>query len=127
MNNNSAWGIDGPTGPTGPTGATGATGANGSGMVWSEVSEDTTYSSIIEQGLIANASANTVTLTFPPSPSIGDLAGFKAVDISHTLDFDGNGEDIEGSATNFEIDVENAGGLFVFTTAKGWTIYTQAT
>jgi len=64
-------GLQGPKGDQGAAGPTGPQGPSGSGLQWVDVTT-TTAQAASNTGYLAN-SASQVTITLPPTPSIGDI------------------------------------------------------
>ena len=84
-----------------------------------------TTSATIENGYgyFVDASSNAITLTCPASPTIGDAFGVKVQDLTNTITLDGNGQNVEGSAT-LNVDVLGAGMTYVYST-DGWVNTTE--
>ena len=93
------------------------------GMIWQTISSAT--NAVTQHGYIMNVASSAFSLTLPGSPDDGDIVGFKSVN-STTYDatIDGNGNNIDGSAT---ITLEDAdGGILVYSSGTGeWHLITE--
>ncbi len=78
------------------------------------------------QGFFVNTTSGQITVTLPASPSAGDVVGIK--DYANTFDtnkciLNANGNNIQGSTTNFEITVEGSSIIIIYVdSTKGWVI-----
>ena len=78
-------------------------------------------------GILANTTAGTFTVTLPASPSMGatvvvsDAGNF----YTNPLIVDRNGESIEGDLENLNLDIAGVSVTFVYT-GSDWQLFTQA-
>jgi len=104
-----------------PAGAT-LTGA-GAGLVWQSV-QTTGFTAVKGNAYPCDTTSDEITVTLPATPSAGDQV--QLVDYAGTFDtnaliIDGNGEDIEGSASNFQLTGEREGVILTYIdSTQGW-------
>jgi len=103
-------------------------GSGGSGgLSWSIISTNTTASAT--NGYLVDVSGGTLTLTLPSSPTEGDKVGvcdFTQNAATNNITIDNNGNNIEGSASNYTISTDGKGLLFVYTNStRGWEIVSE--
>ena len=119
-------GSAGAAGVTGETGSTGAQGATGPTLHW--VVKISTATLSAGDRILADTSAGGFILYLPPSPSVGDavmIADAKGTFATNNLTVDGNGKDINGSATPFLFNTNGGWADFILvSTLYGWTIRT---
>lgn len=96
------------------------------GIVWS--AKTSNYTAVANEGILANTSAGSFTVTLPASPANGDIVAF--IDSHSQFDINNliigrNGLLIQGAASNLEIDVKDASFQLVYTGATtGWKLDT---
>ena len=111
-------------GEDGAPGADGQDGAPGTGIVWQQVSSAQSASNM--DGFLCDTSESGFTITLPASPSVGNTVGFAdaaGAFGTNNLTIDGNGNDIQGSATDLIVDINYASFTLVYT-GDGWNIET---
>ena len=77
------------------------------------------------QGYFVDTNTNTVTITLPASPDDGDI--IKIIDTGanasvNNIIINGNTNNIQGSASNYNITTNRAGTEFIFLTNNGWIL-----
>jgi hypothetical protein len=77
------------------------------------------------QGYFIDTTSNTVTITLPTAPDDGDI--IKLIDVgvnaaTNNIIIDGNGKNIQGSSSNYNINTNRSGTEFIFLTGKGWIL-----
>lgn len=102
------------------------TASSGASISWS--ARTSNYTASANDGIMANTTSSSWTLTLPASPSLGDVV---AVIDSHgtfavnNLIIARNGQNIQGVAENLEADIANSSFELVFSGATdGWKIKT---
>lgn len=100
--------------------------SGGGGLTWS--TKTANYTAVAGDGIMANTTSASWTLTLPASPALGDTV---AVIDSHgtfpanNLIIARNGQNIQGVAENLEADIANSSFELVFSGATdGWKIKT---
>jgi hypothetical protein len=115
-------------------GITGGTINNSGGTIsglvgvinWDTTAKTSGFTAVSNTGYFCNTTSTTFTVTLPASPSAGDVIGFK--DYANTFDtnklsIDPNGNNIQGSASNFDITVEGTAAQFIYVDAtRGWVL-----
>jgi len=98
--------------------------ASALGAVWE--SKTANFTGEARKNYFVDTSSNTVTATLPSSASAGDEIRF--LDVSGTFDTNKltiarNGHNIQGSASNLEVEVERAGlALVYYNATQGWLL-----
>ena len=93
---------------------------------WDTTAKTTNFNASSQAGYFVNTTSGAITVTFPASPSAGDVIALK--DYANTFDtnnltIDANGNNIQGSATNFDITVEGTSAQFIYVDAtRGWVL-----
>ena len=77
------------------------------------------------QGYFIDTTNNTVTITLPTAPDDGDI--IKLIDVganaaTNNIIIDGNGKNIQGSSSNYNINTNRSGTEFIFLTGNGWIL-----
>ena len=77
------------------------------------------------QGYFIDTTSNTVTITLPTAPDDGDI--IKLIDVganaaTNNIIIDGNGKNIQGSSSNYNINTNRSGTEFIFLTGNGWIL-----
>jgi hypothetical protein len=77
------------------------------------------------QGYFVDTTSNTVTLTLPASPDTGDI--IKIIDVganasTNNIILDGNGNNIQGVSSNYNISTNRSGTEFIFLSGQGWVL-----
>ena len=77
------------------------------------------------QGYFVDTTSNTVTLTLPASPDTGDI--IKIIDVganasTNNIILDGNGNNIQGVSSNYNITTNRSGTEFIFLSGQGWVL-----
>jgi len=78
------------------------------------------------EGYFLNTTSGQITITLPASPSVGDVIGIK--DYANTFDtnqcnLNPNGNKIQGSTSNFVINVEGSSIILIYVdSTRGWVI-----
>jgi hypothetical protein len=102
------------TGPQGPQGP-GAEGGSG-GVTWIEKNES--YTLAINEGVLADTTSDPLTITLPPTPSIGDTVGIsdaKGNFNTNNLTIARNGSLIHGLEENLICNLNNISFNLVYT------------
>ena len=100
-----------------------ATGGGG-GIVWTAITSNT--AAVSDNGYIIDSSLNPVTLTFPASPSVGDVIGVSISNNTNVITLARNGNLLLGDAEDKTITGVGNGIQFVYTGASfGWASTTE--
>jgi hypothetical protein len=97
--------------------------ASGFGLTWQSV-QTTGFTAVKGNAYPCNTTSAGFTVTLPATPSAGDQV--QLVDYAGTFDtnkliIDGNGEDIEGNANNFQLTGEREGVILTYIdSTQGW-------
>jgi hypothetical protein len=98
----------------GPTGA----------VTWDTTAKTANFNAVSKVGYFVDTTLGAITVTLPATPSAGDIVGL--VDYAGTFDtnaltIDGNGEDIEGAAINFQLTGDREGVVLIYVdSTQGW-------
>lgn len=82
------------------------------------------YTALVGNVVFVNSASGAYTITLPASPTLGDKV--RIIDLANNaatnnITVGRNGNNIDGSASNFTIDINNAGVEFIYTNATyGW-------
>jgi hypothetical protein len=82
------------------------------------------YTAVAGDVVFVNSASGAYTITLPASPTLGDKV--RIIDLANNAATNNitagrNGNNIDGSASNFTIDINNAGVEFIYTNATyGW-------
>lgn len=99
----------------------------GSGTVW--IYKNSNCTALKNQGIFADTSSSSFTLTLPSGPSIGDtiiINDLRGTFNSHALTVSCNDQKINGINTNINCDLENATYKFVFAdSTSGWKYWIE--
>jgi len=93
---------------------------------WDTTAKTTNFNASSQTGYFVNTTSGAITVTFPASPTAGDVIALK--DYANTFDtnnltIDANGNNIQGSASNFDITVEGTAAQFIYVDAtRGWVL-----
>jgi len=93
---------------------------------WDTTAKTANFNASSQVGYFVNTTSGAITVTFPASPTAGDVIGLK--DYANTFDtnklsIDPNGNNIQGSASNFDITVEGTAANFIYVDAtRGWVL-----
>ena len=93
---------------------------------WDTTAKTTAFTAESNKGYFCNTTSAAFTVTFPASPTAGDVIALK--DYANTFDtnnltIDANGNKIQGSTTNFDITVEGTAAQFIYVDAtRGWVL-----
>jgi hypothetical protein len=93
---------------------------------WDTTAKTTAFTAEANKGYFCNTTSATFTVTFPASPSAGDVIGIK--DYANTFDTNKisiapNGNKIQGSTATFESTDEGAALQFIYVDAtRGWVL-----
>jgi hypothetical protein len=97
------------------------------GLVWQSVvvaDGSTGLTAVAGRAYPINTTAGTITITLPATPSAGDqvqLVDYAGTFDTNALTIDGNGEDIEGAALNFQLTGEREGVILTYiNSTQGW-------
>jgi len=71
--------------------------------------------------ILADATSNTVTVSLPASPEEGRIYNVKCINDTFTCDISGNGNNIDGSASNIVLAVTDSL-TFQYDSTYGWSI-----
>ena len=115
----------GYTGSVGYTGSLGYSGSGATGVNWTNKS--TTYTAVNNDGIIANTSGGSFTVTLPASPSTGSYVVFLDGNSSfatYPLTVDGNGGTIATSYTTTTLNITNSKVEFIYN-GSTWEIATS--
>jgi hypothetical protein len=115
----------GYTGSVGYTGSLGYTGSGATGVNWTNKS--TTYTAVNNDGIIANTSGGSFTVTLPASPSTGSYVVFLDGNSSfatYPLTVDGNGNNIADSYSTATLNITNSKVEFIYN-GSTWEIATS--
>ena len=112
--NQGASGSTGAVGYQGASGSTGLSGSTGPGIIWNRVTSNTT--ALVSNQYIADTTGGAFTLTLPATPSLGNSVVVADGGNWHTnnLTIARNGSTIEGSASDFILDIDSILVRFVF-------------
>lgn len=104
--------------------AGGTSGGSSGGLTWSAVTTDTAAETL--NGYLVDASSNTVDITLPAAPDVGDQVGVRVLDLTNAVTVAANGSNIEGAAEDLVVDIARSGFLLVYSGATyGWVIVTE--
>jgi hypothetical protein len=118
-------GIDGATGATGPAGVTGATGAQGNSITY--VYKTANYTASVNEGVLADTTGGSFTVTLPATPSTGVLvvvADAGGLWGTNNLTIGRNGSTIAGLAENLICDINGVSVTLVYD-GTTWEAYSQ--
>jgi len=93
---------------------------------WDTTAKTTNFNASSQTGYFVNTTSGAITVTFPASPTAGDVIGLK--DYANTFDtnnltIDANGNKIQGSTINFDVTVEGTSAQFIYVDAtRGWVL-----
>jgi hypothetical protein len=93
---------------------------------WDTTAKTSGFTAVSNTGYFCNTTSSTFTVTFPASPTAGDVIGLK--DYANTFDtnklsIDPNGNNIQGSSATFECTDEGAALQFIYVDAtRGWVL-----
>lgn len=93
---------------------------------WDTTAKTTNFNASSQAGYFVNTTSGAITVTFPASPTAGDVIALK--DYANTFDsnnltIDPNGNNIQGAASNFTISVEGTSTQFIYVDAtRGWVL-----
>jgi len=104
------------------------TGFGRSGSVnWDTTAKTAGFTAVSGNGYFVNTTSGAITVTLPATPSAGDIVSVK--DYSGTFGTNActvarNGSNIRGEASDFELNLTNAGATFVYVDGtEGWQIF----
>jgi hypothetical protein len=87
---------------------------------------NTNYAAVAGDRIFVDTALNTLTITLPVNPSVGDTIEFldyKGSFGSNTMTFNGNGQNIMGLAEPLIVDIPNAGNYLIYSgITQGWKI-----
>ena len=115
----------GYTGSVGYTGSLGYSGSGATGVNWTNKS--TTYTAVNNDGIIADTSGGSFTVTLPASPSTGSYVVFLDGNSSfatYPLTVDGNGNNIADSYSTATLNITNSKVEFIYN-GSTWEIATS--
>jgi hypothetical protein len=118
-------GYTGSAGTNGYTGSLGYSGSGATGVNWTNKSA--TYTAVNNDGIIANTSGGSFTVTLPASPSTGSYVVFVDGGNSfqaYPLTVAGNGSTIDGSYTSAVLNITNAKVEFIYS-GSTWEMATS--
>jgi len=93
---------------------------------WDTTAKTTAFTAESNKGYFVNTTSGAITVTFPASPTAGDVIGIK--DYANTADtniitINPNGNNINGSSNDYLINIEGASGEFIYVDAtRGWVL-----
>ena len=93
---------------------------------WDTTAKTTNFNASSQTGYFVNTTSGAITVTFPASPTAGDVIALK--DYANTFDtnnltIDPNGNNIQGAANNFIVSVEGTSAQFIYVDAtRGWVL-----
>ena len=93
---------------------------------WDTTKKTTAFTAVNQTGYFVDTTSAAITVTFPASPSAGNVIGIK--DYANTFDtnnltIDPNGNKIQGTANNFIISVEGTAANFIYVdSTRGWVL-----
>ena len=93
---------------------------------WDTTAKTTNFNASSQTGYFVNTTSGAITVTFPASPTAGDVIGLK--DYANTFDtnnltIDPNGNKIQGVTSNFIVSVEGTAAQFIYVDAtRGWVL-----
>jgi len=122
---NGSVGYTGSKGDIGYTGSLGYTGSGATGVNWTNKS--TTYTAVNNDGIIANTSGGSFTVTLPASPAAGSYVVFVDGGNSfqaYPLTVAGNGSTIDVSYTSAVLNITNAKVEFIYS-GSTWEMATS--
>ena len=104
------------------------TGFGRTGTVdWDTTAKTSSFTAVSGTGYFVNTTSGAVTVTLPASPSAGDIVYVK--DYTGTFSTNActvarNGSNIRGAASDFNLEKNNAGGVFIYVDAtEGWQVF----
>jgi len=95
-------------------------------VTWDTTAKTAGFTAVSGNGYFVNTTSGQITVTLPASPSAGDAVG--VADYANTADtnkiiLDRNGNNIQGSASNFDMNTEGRSVLLVYVDAtQGWKV-----
>jgi len=93
---------------------------------WDTTAKTSAFTAESQTGYFVDTSSAAITVTFPASPSAGDVIGLK--DYANTFDtnnltIDPNGNKIQGTANDFIVSVEGTAANFIYVdSTRGWVL-----
>ena len=93
---------------------------------WDTTAKTAAFTAVSNKGYFVNTTSGAITVTFPASPTAGDVIGIK--DYANTADTNNitinpNGNNLNGSSINYPINIEGASGEFIYVDAtRGWVL-----
>jgi len=93
------------------------------GLEWTVISADTL--AVNKIGYMIDGSTSTVDLTLPLGPSVGDIVGVAAFNVTNTVRVMRNGSNIKSIADDIELDVESGFTLAYTGATAGWILVTE--
>jgi hypothetical protein len=112
-----------------PSGATLSNAGSISGLQkidWDTTKKTSAFTAVNGVGYFVDTTSAAITVTFPASPSAGNVIGIK--DYANTFDtnkltLDANGNKIQGSTENFIVSVEGTAANFIYVdSTRGWVL-----
>jgi hypothetical protein len=104
------------------------TGFGRTGTVdWDTTAKTASFTAVSGNGYFVNTTSGAVTVTLPATPSAGDIVYVK--DYTGTFSTNActvarNGSNIRGAASDFDLEKNNSGGVFIYVDAtEGWQIF----
>ncbi len=98
----------------------------GGGLNW--ITKSDTYTAEDGEGIVADTSTQTWTLTLPENPEVGEMVGISDAKSSfedNSLMVDRNGEKIQGQEDDLEVNLKDASFMLVYNGADtGWKLDT---
>ena len=99
-------------------------------ITWDTTAKTAGFTAVAGNGYFVNTTSGAITVTLPSSPTAGDTVGIS--DYANTADTNNitigrNGSNIQGTANDFDINVEGTSILLVYVDAtKGWLLIDAA-
>jgi hypothetical protein len=93
---------------------------------WDTTAKTAAFTAESNKGYFVNTTSTAITVTFPNSPTAGDVIGIKDYALTantNNITIDPNGNKIQGVANNFLITVNGANSQFIYVDAtRGWVL-----
>jgi hypothetical protein len=104
------------------------TGFGRTGTVdWDTTAKTASFTAVSGNGYFVNTTSGAITVTLPATPSAGDIVSVKdyaGTAATNAITIARNGSNIRGAASDFELNIINAGATFVYVDGtEGWQVF----
>src|SRR6056300_373131 len=104
------------------------TGFGRTGTVdWDTTAKTASFTAVSGTGYFVNTTSGAVTVTLPATPSAGDIVYVKdytGTFLTNACTVARNGSNIRGAASDFDLEKNNSGGVFIYVDAtEGWQVF----